>query len=227
MRSPRPDLPLTTPARGDNGSAGNFEKPGTKVANVAQQDYFAKVATEVVLPMFKARNKPFVLVFWSRDPDGTQHNQGDSLNELTPGINGPTSLAAIKNADDNLKRAATGARSSSALRRRTDIVVAADHGFSTISKQSATSPAAKAEYKDVPKGFLPPGFVAIDLAKALGLPLFDPGCQERAGRRQCPSGARQRPDRRRPGQAGRRGRGQWRLRSRLSAERRSRARRAR
>ncbi len=29
--------------------------------------------------MFKARNKPFVLVFWSRDPDGTQHNQGDSL----------------------------------------------------------------------------------------------------------------------------------------------------
>ena len=29
---------------------------------------------KVVLPMFKARDKPFVLVFWSRDPDGTQHN---------------------------------------------------------------------------------------------------------------------------------------------------------
>jgi len=29
-----------------------------------------------------------VLVFWSRDPDGTQHNQGDSLNQLVPGING-------------------------------------------------------------------------------------------------------------------------------------------
>ncbi|MBV9238375.1 MAG: alkaline phosphatase family protein, partial [Xanthobacteraceae bacterium] len=52
--------------------------------------------------------------------------------------------------------------------------IAADHGFSTISKQSSTSPAAKADYKDVPKGFLPPGFVAIDLAKALSLPLFDP-----------------------------------------------------
>ena len=26
----------------------------------------------------------------------------------------------------------------------------------------------------MPKGFLPPGFVAIDIAKALGLPLFDP-----------------------------------------------------
>ena len=92
--------------------AGDFQKPGTKVANVAQQDYFAKVATEVVLPMFKARNKPFVLVFWSRDPDGTQHNQGDSLNEVTPGINGPTSLAAVKNADDNLEALRRGARSA-------------------------------------------------------------------------------------------------------------------
>src|SRR5262249_22105664 len=56
----------------------------------------------------------------------------------------------------------------------TDIVIAADHGFSTISKQSETSPAAKASYKDVPPGLLPPGFVAIDLAKSLGLSLFDP-----------------------------------------------------
>ena len=44
------------------------------------------------------------MVFWSRDPDGTQHNQGDSLGRLVPGINGPTSLAAISNADDNLAR---------------------------------------------------------------------------------------------------------------------------
>ena len=41
---------------------------------------------------------------WSRDPDGSQHNQGDSLNALTPGINRPTSLAAIKDADDNLEQ---------------------------------------------------------------------------------------------------------------------------
>jgi hypothetical protein len=166
-------LPLTTPGRGENGNAGNFEKPGTKVANVAQQDYFAKVATDVVLPMFKARNQPFVLVFWSRDPDGTQHNQGDSLNEVSPGINGPTSLAAVKNVDNDLA-ALRQALDRLGLAETTDIVVAADHGFSTISKQSSTSPAAKADYKDVPKGFLPPGFVAIDLAKALSLPLFDP-----------------------------------------------------
>ena len=166
-------LPLAAPSRGDNGKAGSFDTVGTKVANVTQQAYFAEVAAKVVLPMFKARNKPFVLVFWSRDPDGTQHNQGDSLNQLAPGINGLTSLAAVKNADDNLKRLRQ-ALDEFGLTATTDIVIAADHGFSTISKQSETSQAAKGEYKDVPKGFLPPGFLAIDLANALELPLFDP-----------------------------------------------------
>ena len=42
----------------------------------------AEVAGRVVLPMFKARGKPFVLVFWSRDPDGSQHSKGDSLNTV-------------------------------------------------------------------------------------------------------------------------------------------------
>jgi Type I phosphodiesterase / nucleotide pyrophosphatase len=170
-------LPLIAPSRkdtpGDNANAGTFEKPGTLVANVVQQKYFADVATKVVLPMFKARNKPFVLVLWSRDPDGTQHNQGDSHLKVTPGINGPTSLASIKNADDNLAQVRK-ALDELGLAATTDIVIAADHGFSTISKESSTSPAAQASYADVPAGLLPPGFVAIDLAKALGLPLNDP-----------------------------------------------------
>lgn len=166
-------LPLAAPSRGDNGKAGDSKTPGTVIANVAQQAYFADVAAKAVLPMFKARNKPFVLVLWSRDPDGTQHNQGDSHLSVTPGINGPTSLAAIKNADDNLA-ALRKAVDDLGLSATTDIVIAADHGFSTISKESKTSPAAKANYKDVPAGLLPPGFVAIDLAKALALPLTDP-----------------------------------------------------
>jgi hypothetical protein len=143
------------------------------VPNTAQQAYFADVASKVVLPMFKARGKPFVLVFWSRDPDGTQHNTGDSLNTLTPGINGPTSLAAIKNADNNLAQLRK-ALDDLGLAATTNIIISADHGFSTISKESKTSPAAKANYEDTPKDFLPMGFVAIDLAKALDLPLFDP-----------------------------------------------------
>ncbi len=166
-------LPLATPSRGDNGKAGDAKTPGTVVPNTAQQAWFADVASKIVLPMFKARNKPFVLVFWSRDPDGSQHNTGDSLNTVTPGINGPTSMAGIKNADDNLAQLRK-ALDDLGLAATTNIMIAADHGFSTISKESKTSPSAKASYADTPKDFLPMGFVAIDLAKALDLPLFDP-----------------------------------------------------
>jgi len=166
-------LALATPSRGDNGKAGDAKTPGTLVPNTVQQAYFADVASKVVLPMFKARNKPFVLVFWSRDPDGTQHNNGDSLNTVTPGINGPTTLAAIKNADNNLAQLRK-TLDDLGLASTTDVVIAADHGFSTISKESKTSPSAKVSYDDTPKDFLPMGFLAIDLAKALDLPLFDP-----------------------------------------------------
>ena len=160
-------LPLAAPSRGDNG------KRGTKVANLTQQGYFVDVATKIVLPMLKAKGKPFILVYWSRDPDGTQHNQGDSPDTVTPGINGPTSMAAIRNADENLARIVDTVNKLG-LGDTTDIVISADHGFSTISKESKTSVAAKAKYADVPEGELPPGFVAIDIAAALGLPLLDP-----------------------------------------------------
>jgi hypothetical protein len=166
-------LPLETPSRGDNGKAGDAKTPGTTAANVPQQAYMADVAAKVVLPMFKARNKPFVLVFWSRDPDGSQHNTGDSLNRVTPGINGPTSLAGIRNADDNLAQLRK-ALDELGLAASTNIIVSSDHGFSTISKESKTSPSTKGTYDDTPSGFLPMGFLSLDLAKALDLPLFDP-----------------------------------------------------
>jgi len=166
-------LPLQAPTRGANGAAGNATTAGTTVANVDQQNYFANVVTEAVLPLFKERQKPFVLVFWSRDPDGTQHNQGDSLGRLIPGINGPTSLAAIKNADDDLAKLLT-ALTRLGLDRDTDVIITSDHGFSTISKESASSWAASQNYKDVPAHLLPPGFVAIDIAHSLDANLYDP-----------------------------------------------------
>src|SRR5256885_6261342 len=167
------NLPLTTVPRGENSKAGDAKTPGTPSANVPQQAYMADVASKVVLPMFKARSKPFVLVFWSRDPDGSQHNTGDSLNTITPGINGATSMAGIKNADDNLAQLRK-ALDDLGLAASTNIIVSSDHGFSTISKESKTSPSAKMSYEDTPKDFLPMGFLALDLAKALDLPLFDP-----------------------------------------------------
>jgi hypothetical protein len=172
-------LPTSAPSRGDNGKAGDFKTAGTTTANVTQGKFFADAVTKVILPAFKARNKPFIIVLWSRDPDGSQHNQGDRLNSVTPGINGPTSLAAIKNADDNLGQVRQALKDLG-LEASTNIIVSADHGFSTISKESTTSPAAKGSYPDVKEGFLPPGFVALDLAKALDLPLADPDSKSAA-----------------------------------------------
>jgi hypothetical protein len=171
-------IPISAPERGANGDPGSFNKPGALVTNAIQQKYFLDVVREVVLPEFKRANRPFVLVYWLRDPDGTQHNQGDSFGSLTPGINGPTSLAAIRSTDDALA-AVEQTLQSLGLFDNTNIIVAADHGFSTISKASVTSVAASETYNDVPARELPPGFLAIDLAAALaradgGLRLFDP-----------------------------------------------------
>ena len=171
----------------DNGTPGTSDQPGTLSANLKQQQFFVDALTKAVLLSFLKAGKPFVVVFWSRDPDGTQHNQGDSLNQLRPGINGPTSVAAVRNADTNLKQILDFVNSTPGLAAETDLFVTSDHGFSTISKHEldpagknlVKSYAAEQTYKDatgrqeVPSGFLPPGFVAIDLAHFLNLPLFD------------------------------------------------------
>jgi arylsulfatase A-like enzyme len=166
-------LDKTPPDRGLNAWPGAYNMPGVQVANVEQQQWFVGLITKVLLPRFKKAGKPFVMVYWSRDPDGTQHNQGDSLNTLAPGINGKTSLAAVRNASNNLQ-ALRDALKAQGLDKTTDIIVTADHGFSTMSKQSQTSAAAKLRFDTVVPGFLPAGFLAIDLSKALGMPAFEP-----------------------------------------------------
>ena len=173
-------LAAAPPKRDQSG--GSATTPGTLHANIVQQNWFVDAAAKVVLPRFKADDRGFVLVYWSRDPDGTQHNQGDSLDAWTPGINGPTSMASIRNADDNLARLLQ-AVDDLGLAATTDVIVTADHGFSTISKMSATSPSAKRSYADVRPGELPPGFVALDLAAGLDLQVYDP---DRGNRKLAP-----------------------------------------
>jgi hypothetical protein len=171
----------------NNGYSGNNTSPGTTSANTVQQQYFADVTTKAILPTFVSSGQPFALLYWSRDPDGTQHNQGDSLNLLTPGINGPTSKAAVLNADSNLKQILDYLAANPSVAANTDVFVTADHGFATISRHEVNaagdftkSYAAGFTYMDltgrveVNPGFLPPGFVAIDLAHVLGMPLYDP-----------------------------------------------------
>ncbi|HEX3364706.1 alkaline phosphatase family protein [Phenylobacterium sp.] len=165
-------LDTLPPDRGLNGGGGSFNMAGVLVANVEQQNWFAGVATQVLLPKFKAEGKPFILLFWSRDPDGTQHGQGDSLNALEPGINGPTSKAAIRNASNDLQKL-RDALKTLGLDANTDIVVTADHGFSTMSREAHSSPASKFAYRDVQPGFLPQGFLDIDMSIELKLKLHD------------------------------------------------------
>ena len=143
--------------------------------------------TNAVLPSFVQAQQPFIVVFWSRDPDGTQHYEGDSLNRLQPGINGPTSRNAVRNADNDLRQIQEYLRATN-LVANTDIFVTSDHGFSTITKhelaasgQSTTKSFSTGRtYRDgtgraeVHPGWIPPGFVAIDLANALKLKLYDP-----------------------------------------------------
>lgn len=147
--------------------------PKTNVPNNEQQRYMIAVATKVVLPKLAASGKPFAMLYWSRDPDASQHSQKDSLGKLTPGINGPTGQAGIKDADETLA-ALLAALKAQGLDKTTDIFVTADHGFSTIDRHSKTSAAARITYGRVPPGEAPPGIVAIDLADALAMPMYDP-----------------------------------------------------
>jgi arylsulfatase A-like enzyme len=163
-------LPGRTPSRGDNGLVG-----GAKVPNWKQQAYFLAATTKVILPHFEKDEKSFVLVYWSRDPDGTQHLEGDSLDALRPGINGETSRRAVQNADNNLRQIYDFIESHRSFANNTDFFVTSDHGFATISRReidstlaTTNSPAAILNNRTLPQGFL-----AMDLARDLKLSLFD------------------------------------------------------
>jgi len=154
-------------------ATGAASAPATELPNRPQQNWFVAATDMALLPAFQAKGKPFALLFWSRDPDATQHAQADSLGSLTPGINGPTAKAAIANADSDLA-AILDTLKKLGLDKTTDVFVTADHGFSTIAK---AVPDAKG---DLPPAHFPQGFVAIDVSIWLGAKLFDPdaGYQE-------------------------------------------------
>ena len=201
-RLARLNLPAEAPARTNgfavtsrysNGFSGDRSTPGTRAANVVQQQWFADVTTRAILPLFvDEADKPFAVLFWSRDPDGTQHNHGDSLGALSPGINGDASRLALENADRTLRQLLEWLDANPAVKANTNVVVTSDHGFATISRRdidarggTTASEAARHDYVgqtgrvDTEKGTLPPGFLAIDLALGLRTSLFDPG--RRAG----------------------------------------------
>jgi arylsulfatase A-like enzyme len=146
--------------------------PNSQVPNIAQEVWLMKATTRIVLPHFAEDGKPFALLFWSRDPDYSQHNTKDSVGEYEPGINGPSGVAGTRDADTTLGEL-LAALKEQGLDKTTDVFVTADHGFVTISRASATSPSARLD-PGVPLSELSSGFLAVDLASALNLRLFDP-----------------------------------------------------
>jgi arylsulfatase A-like enzyme len=126
--------------------------PKVDAPNTVQQRYMAAIATKVVLPKIAAAGKPFAMLYWSRDPDKSQHVEKDS------NINGPTGQAGIKDADETLATLLAWLKANK-LDKTTDVFVTADHGFSTIDNLDATGTAR------------PSRFLAADLGKALDLPV--------------------------------------------------------
>ncbi len=147
--------------------------PKSSVPDIEQEVWLMKATTRIVLPHFQSGGKPFVLLFWSRDPDMSQHNGRDSIGEMVPGINGPSGLAGTRDADTMLGELLAYLKASG-MDKTTDVFVTADHGFATVNHSSATSPSAHLN-PAAPLVDLPSGFLAIDLAASLGMPLRAPG----------------------------------------------------
>lgn len=148
------------------------EAPKTAVPNIEQEVWMMKATTRIVLPHFAESGKPFAMVFWSRDPDMSQHNTKDSVGEYEPGINGPSGKAGTRDADTMLGEL-LAALKQQGLDKTTDVFVTADHGFLTVGHTSATSPSTK--FGELPTTETRSGFLAVDLAATLGLPLRNPG----------------------------------------------------
>ena len=150
------------------GATGIEVSPNAAIPNVVQQAY-QTASVDALLPDMAdvGRDKrPFVLVFWSRDPDFTQHNATDSEGKLVPGINGVTQRRAVTNCDNALKSILDTLKRHG-LDKDTDIFVTADHGFVTVAKGIPTD-------GSTPRPALPQGFLALDIADLLDEKVFDP-----------------------------------------------------
>lgn len=175
MRDGRPTGVVLPPdvARAITDAGLPGEAPGRTrgTASIELVDWFTKVTTDVLLPRFRKSGKPFVMLFWSPDPDITQHGQSDGRGTLEPGINGPSSKGAVQNASNAIARI-RAALKAQGLDATTDIFVTADHGFSTVTRDGKTSAALALPYTKPAGVQLPTGFAAVDLGKALAMPVW-------------------------------------------------------
>ncbi len=91
--------------------------PEGDLPNTAQNAYFTRLITDVLLPAGTD-----LVTYWHTDPDRTEHRHG---------VGHPETLRAVRDADDHLG-AILDALDRAGLRDTTDVVVTSDHGFSTM-----------------------------------------------------------------------------------------------
>jgi len=148
-------------------ATGSTAPAFSTMPNIVQQAYLRQAVTQVLIPRLKDSGKPFAMLYWSRDPDTTQHGAEDSDGKLVPGINSTSGRAAIYNADSDLKGILASLKQYD-LADNTDVFVIADHGFSTIAHGLPT-PDGRVE-----RTTLASGFVALDVARWLNQKIYDP-----------------------------------------------------
>jgi hypothetical protein len=129
------------------------------------------------LPQFRRANRPFLLIYRLGGLASARHSPAKPLISGNPGAEGAAG-AILLNTDQALA-ALEGKLRELGLYDTTNIIVAAEHGRSTIWKEGKRSSSLGLKFNDVPAGTVPPGFLAIDLLRAMlvedaGLSLFDP-----------------------------------------------------
>lgn len=149
-----------------------------RYATLQVEDYpLSEESIEQALERVTGKNRPFILVYRLRALDALAAAPAKSLVSAHPGTEGAAGELLL-NTDRTLSIVERKLRERG-LFENTNIVVVAEHGRSTVWKQSRTSYTGEMSFSGVPAGNLPPGFVAIDLIKAMlhedgGLSLYEP-----------------------------------------------------
>ena len=126
-------------------------------ASGAQLSASLQALLSVTLPQFKRANRPFFLIYRLAEPE-----------DAPPGGNATRpAFRPDPRAADGALEAIEATLKSLGLYEATNIVVAAEHGFSRVLKVSHTSRSRTLLPREDTLGTLPPGFLAIDLTAAL------------------------------------------------------------
>ncbi|MEJ0038622.1 MAG: hypothetical protein WDO68_21530 [Gammaproteobacteria bacterium] len=152
--------------------------PPPEDAPVAVHSASVEEIAQEVLPELKKRGKPFLLVYRLALPVLEPPADADSASSRDSRDDPPAAMLALFEVDGALATLEKALQSLD-LFETTNIVVAAEHGFSSVWKASKSSVSLQYAGKARERDQLPPGFLAIDIVDALqvadaGVVLFDP-----------------------------------------------------